>query len=131
MRAARQGLSGVSDPLDGRIDGDPSGTNAAGTDPCQRHADQRVGAGAGQMVQSAARIRLPDLRRGGSRYLRAYGTLAPLWNDRAAPRSICAGAVRTRVQGNDGCRNPAGNRLARTLVALVARALSTYHWSCA
>ena len=30
--------------------------------PCQRHPDQRAGAGAGQMVQPAAWFRLPDLR---------------------------------------------------------------------
>src|SRR3981081_3383148 len=58
MRAARQGLPGVPNPVDGRIDRDPSGANATAADPCQRHPDQRPGTGAGQVVQPAARIRL-------------------------------------------------------------------------
>src|ERR1035437_6014913 len=77
MRAARQGLSGVPDPFDGRIDRDPSGANAAAADPCQRDADQRSGAGAGQMVQPLTRIRLPDLRRGDPGYFRASTSRSP------------------------------------------------------
>ena len=36
-------------------------------------ADQRAGAGAGQVVQPAARLRLPDHGRGHARHLRAHG----------------------------------------------------------
>src|SRR5580692_6281741 len=118
MRAARQGVSGVPHPLDGRIYRDPSGANAAAADSCQRHPDQRPGAGAGQMVQPAARIRLFDLRRGDAGYFRAHGNTAPLRDDRAAPRPVRAGAVRTWFQGNDGRRNSAGKRLAGFVVAL-------------
>src|ERR1019366_10272105 len=96
-----------------------SGANAAAADPCQRDADQRPGAGAGQMVQPLARIRLPDLRRGDPGYLRAHGNIAPVRDDRAAPRPVRAGPVRTRLEGDDGCGNLAGNRLAGTVVALI------------
>src|SRR6266403_838334 len=119
MCAARQGLSGVSHPLDGRINRDPSGANAAAADPCQRHPDQRPGTGAGEMVQPLTRIRLPDLRGGDAGYLRAHGNLAPLRDDRAAPRPVRAGAVRARLQGNDGRRNSAGERLAGIVLALI------------
>ncbi len=34
--------------------------DAAAAHPCERGSDQRAGAGAGQMVQSAARLRFPD-----------------------------------------------------------------------
>src|SRR6202011_3827252 len=87
---------------------------------------QRPGAGAGQVVQPLTRIRFPDLRRGDAGYLRAYGNIAPVRDDRVAPRPVRAGAVRTRFQGDDGCRNPAGKRLARTVVALVARPFDPY-----
>src|SRR3979409_2170986 len=120
MRAACEGLSGVPDPFDGRIDGDPPGANAAAADPCQRHPDQRLGAGAGQVVQQAARIRLPDLRRGDAGYFRAHGNIAPVRYDRAAPWPVRAGAVRTRFQGYDGCRNPAGTSIAGSVLALSA-----------
>src|SRR6266404_8764812 len=119
MRAARQGLSGVPHPLDGRINRDPSGADAAVADPCQRYPDQRSGTGAGQMVQPLARFRLPDLRGGYAGYLRAHGDLAPLRDDRVAPRPVRAGAVRARLQGNDGRRNSAGERLAGIVLALI------------
>ena len=38
MRAARQGLPGVPHRLDGRVDRDPSGADAAAADPCHGHA---------------------------------------------------------------------------------------------
>src|SRR5258706_5164396 len=123
MRAARQGLSGVPHPLDGRINRHPSGADAAAEDPCQRHPDQRPGTGAGQMVQPLAWIRLPDLRGGYAGYLRAHGNPAPLRDDRAAPRPVRAGAVRARLQGNDGGRNSAGERLARIVLALICATL--------
>src|ERR1700687_3745255 len=123
MRAARQGLSGVPHPLDGRIDGDPSGADAAAADPRQRHPDPWSGTGAGQMLQPLTRIRLPDLRRGHAGHLRAHGNLAPLRDDGAAPRPVRAGAVRTRLQGHDGRRNPAGKRLAGTVLAVIVRSL--------
>src|SRR5260370_14492773 len=121
MRAAREGLPGVPDPLDGRLDRDPSGANAAAADPCQRHADQRSGAGAGQVVQPLARIRLPDLRGGYAGYFRAHGNTAPIRDDRAAPRPVRAGAVLARLEGDDGCRHPARNRRASPIVALIPR----------
>src|SRR5215212_8002560 len=123
MRAARQGLPGVPHSLDGRFRRDPSGADAAAADTCQRHSDERSRAGAGQMVQQAAWFRLPDLRGGDTGYLRAHGDPAPLRNDGAAPRAICAGAVRTRFQGDDGRGDPAGRRFVRIVVALIARTL--------
>src|SRR6185312_17148516 len=118
MRAAGEGLSGIPNPFDGRVDRDPSGADAAAADPCQRHPDQRTGAGAGEVVQSAARIRLPDLRGGDAGHLCPYGDLAPIRDDRVAPRSVRAGALWTRLQGNDGRRDPAGVRRARPVVPL-------------
>src|SRR5437660_12038983 len=76
------------------------------------------------MVQPLARFRLPDLRGGYSGYLRAHGNLAPLRDDRAAPRPVRAGAVRTRLQGNDGRRNSAGERLAGIVLALTVHPLT-------
>src|SRR6266436_6441881 len=93
--------------------------DAAAKDPCQRHPDQWPGTGAGQMVQPVARIRLPDLRGGYPGHLRAHGNLAPLRDDRAAPRPVRAGAVRARLQGNDGRRDSAGERLAGIVLALI------------
>jgi CspA family cold shock protein len=54
----------------------------------------------------------------GRRISSAHGNLAPLRNDRAAPRPVRAGAVRARLEGDDGGRNSAGSRLARSVVAL-------------
>src|SRR4030088_414685 len=124
MRAARQGLPGVPNLVDGRIDRDPSGANATAADPCQRHPDQRPGAGAGQVVQPAARIRLPDLRGGDAGYFRAHGNPAPVRDDRAAPRPVRAGPVRPGFKGEEGCQNPAEKRLAGTVVALAPASLS-------
>ena len=64
-------------------------------------------------------FRLPDLRGGYAGYLRAHGNLAPLRDDRAAPRPVRAGAVRARLQGNDGRRNSARERLAGIVLALI------------
>ena len=51
---------------------------------------------------------------------RTHGDIAPLRDDRVAPRPVRAGAVRARLQGHDGRRNPAGSRLAGAVVALIA-----------
>ena len=51
-------------------------------------------------------------------YLRAHGNAAPLRHDRTAPRPVCAGAVRARLQGHDGGRDSAGERIAGAVVAL-------------
>ena len=82
--SARRAVSGLPHRLDGRIDRHPSCPDVAAADPCQRHSDQRARAGPGQMVQPAARLRLPDLRGGHPRHLRAHGNAAPLRHDRAA-----------------------------------------------
>src|SRR3979490_2857624 len=119
MRAACEGLSGVPATFDGRAGGGRPSATAAAADPCQRHPDQRPGAGAGQVVPEAARRGDPDLRRGDAGYLRAHGNIAPVRYDRAAPWAVRAGAVRTRFQGYDGCRNPAGTRLADPVLALI------------
>src|SRR6476660_6299259 len=81
------------------------------------------------MVQPLARIRFPDLRRGYAGYLRAHGNTAPLRDDRAAPRPVRAGPVLTRLQGNDGRGNPAGKRLAGTVVALTEQTSSRYRYT--
>ena len=72
----------------------------------------------GQMVQSASWFRFPHTRGGDTRYLRAHGNLAPLRHDRIAPRPVCAGAPRPWPQRADGGRGPAGERPARTGIAL-------------
>src|SRR5436190_9161142 len=118
MRAARQGLPGFPYRLDGRVDRDPPGADAAAADPRHGHRDLRAGAGAGQMVQPLARFRLSDLRRGYARYLRAYGNPATLRHDRAPPRPIRTGAVWAGFQGHDGSRNPSRDRAVGAVVAL-------------
>src|SRR4051812_18545718 len=123
MRSARQGLSDISYSLDGRFRRHTPGADAAAANACQRYSDERAGARAGQVVQPAAWFRLPDVRRGHTGHLRAHGNAAPLWNDGAAPRPICAGAVRARFQGHDGGGNPAGKRFVWIVVALIGRAL--------
>src|ERR1700732_3087993 len=72
------------------------------------------------MVQPPARIRLPDLWRGHAGHICTHGDVAPLRDDRVAPRPVRAGPVWARLQGHDGRRNPAGSRLARTFFALKA-----------
>src|ERR1700761_2292039 len=118
MRAARKRLPGLPDSLDGRTDGNPSGADAAAANACQRHSDQRSRAGTGQVVQSAARLRFPEPRRGDTGYLRAHGDLAPFRNDRAASWSICDGPVRARLEGHDGGRDLSREWLACLVLAL-------------
>src|SRR5262249_16320903 len=101
-----------------RIDGDPPRANAAAAYPRQRDPDQRARASAGQVVQSAARIRISYPRRGHARYLRAYGDPAPLRPDRAAARPVRARALWTRPQGPDGSRGASGRGTARPGLAL-------------
>src|SRR6516164_6403811 len=119
MRAAGEGLSGIPDRLDGRIHGDPPGPDVAAPDPCNGHSDQRSGASTGKMVQPPARLRLPDLRGRHPRHLRAYGNVASLRDDRTASRPVRVGTLRTRLQGHDGGRNPARDRLTRAFLALI------------
>ncbi len=69
--------------------------------------------------QPASRLRLPHLRRRHAGHFRAHGNPAPLRHDRAAPRPVRTGPVRTGFQGHDGRRNPARNRRTRTVVALI------------
>src|SRR5262245_42792850 len=70
------------------------------------------------MVQSAARLRLPDPRRWNARHLRAYGNLAPLRPDRIAAGPVCPGALWTRAEGIDGGRGAPRGRPARTGLTL-------------
>src|SRR6201986_1666018 len=125
MHAARQGLPGFPHRLDGRINRDPSGADAAAAHPCHGDPDLRPRAGAGQMVQPLARLRLPDLRRGYAGYLRAHGDAAPLRHDRAAPGTICAGPLWAGFQGHDGGGNPPRNRAVGAVLALSARDASS------
>ncbi len=111
--ATPQGLAGVPRPVDGRVDRDPPGADAAAAHPCHGDADQRARARAGQMVQPAARVRLPDPRRGHARHLRAHGDAAPLRPRRAAARADRAGALRAGAEGPDGGRSASRWRPAR------------------
>src|SRR6202041_3077527 len=77
-----------------------------------------AGAGSGQVVQPASRVRLPDLRGGDPRYLCPHGNAPALWHDGAAPGAICACPVRTGFQGHDGGGDPTRDRFARTFLAL-------------
>ena len=43
--AAPEGPAGLPHPLDGRVDGDPSGADAAAAHPCHGDADERVSSG--------------------------------------------------------------------------------------
>src|ERR1700675_4837475 len=72
------------------------------------------------MVQSPARIRLPDLWRGDAGHIRTHGDVAPLRDDRVAPRPVRAGPVWAWLQGHDGRRNPAGSRFAKPFFTLKA-----------
>ena len=87
-------------------------------------ADQRARAGAGQVVQSAARLRVSHPRRGYARHFRAYGDLAPLRLDRVAAGPVRAGALRARAQGLDGGRGASRRRAARPGLALNASSSS-------
>src|SRR5262245_9933734 len=70
------------------------------------------------MVQSAARIRLPDPRRGDARHFRAYGDVASLRADRIAAGPVRSCALRTRAEGIDGGRGAPRRRAARAGLAL-------------
>ena len=56
--------AGIPHLFDGRVHSAASGANAAAAHPCDGGADQRPRAGAGEVVQPAARVRLPHARRG-------------------------------------------------------------------
>ena len=58
---------------------------------------------------------------GHARHLRAYGNAAPLRHDRAAPGPVRAGAVRARLEGHDGGRDPPRDRAVGAVVALNCR----------
>lgn len=99
---------------------DPSGADVAATDPRQRHPDQWARAGTGQVVQSAAWVRLPDARRGDTGHLCPYGDLAPLRNDRTASGPICDGPLWAGLKGHDGGRDLSRERLTCLVIALGA-----------
>ena len=63
------------------FDGGAPGADAAAAYPRDGDGDQRARASAGEMVQSAARIRLSHAGRRHSRYFRPYGNIAPLRPD--------------------------------------------------
>src|SRR5258708_38401860 len=70
------------------------------------------------MVQSAARVRFPDPRRGYARHFRAYGDVAPVRPGRIAAGPVCAGALWTWAEGIDGGRGAPRRRPARSGLAL-------------
>src|SRR5262249_53889086 len=70
------------------------------------------------MVQSASRLWLRDARGGYPRYFRAHGNSTPLRDDGIAPRPVRAGALRPGPQGPDGRGGAAGERPARSGIAL-------------
>src|SRR5689334_6907554 len=72
------------------------------------------------MVQSASRFRLCDTLGGDSRHFRAHGNAPPLRHDGIAPRPVRTRALWPRPQGLDGGRGPAGERTARSGIALGA-----------
>src|SRR5262249_26277850 len=75
------------------------------------------------MVQSASWVWFPHARGGNARHLRPYGDAAAFRNDGAAPRPVRPGALRAWSQGADGRRSQAGERTARTCLALADRLL--------
>ncbi len=96
--AGPKGLQAFRVLVDGRIDGDPSGADAAAANPCYCSADKRSRTGTGQMVQSAARVRLPDAGGGDAGHFRPYGNVAPLRPGRAAARPVRPGTLWARTQ---------------------------------
>ena len=100
------------------FDGDSSGADAAAADPCYRGSNKRSRTGAGEMVQSASRVRLRHARGGDARYLRPYGNPAPIRDHRIAAGAIRSGPLRPRSQGIDGRRSSPRERTARPVVAL-------------
>src|SRR2546421_7010025 len=124
--AATERAAGIPHLVDGRFDRDTSGSNA-GAHPCDGDSDERARARHGQMVQSAARLRIPDPRGGDSGHFRSYGDVAPLWARRAAPWTDRAGALRTGTEGLDGRRGAARQRTARPRVALTANVIPALH----
>src|ERR1700730_11148803 len=109
----------LSDPVDGRVDRDPSGADAAAADPRHRHAEQRARAGSGQMVQPVARLRVLDPWRWYAGHLRAHGDFAPVRYHRAAARTVRHGTLWTGPEGHDGRRGPPRGRIARTGLPLI------------
>ena len=83
-----KGYAVLPHPVDGRVDGDPSLDAAAGAHPRLGDADQRARAGDGEVVQPAARLRLPDPRRGHAR------TSSSTWRRCAASASPSCGPAR-------------------------------------
>ena len=85
--------------------------------PCQRHADQWAGAGAGQIVEPAARFRFPDLRRGHARYFVHMETLRRFGMTELRPGQY----VLVRFgpgQGHDGGGDPSRDRTVGAVLAL-------------
>ena len=80
------------------LDGHPSGADAATAHPCERDPDQRARAGASEVVQSTARLRLSDPRRRHARHLCSHGDPAPIRHHRIAAGAVPAGSVRARPE---------------------------------
>ncbi len=99
-------------PVDGRIDSGASCADAAAAHSRDGDADQRARAGAGEVVQSAARLRVPDPGRWNSGHLRPHGDLAALRHHRVAARPVRHGALWAGAEGDDGGGGPAGRRPA-------------------
>ena len=81
-----------------------------------------------QVVQPAARLRLPDPRRGHAGHLRPHGDAAPLRHRRAEAGREGVRALRRRLQGPDGGRGaPRRHRAAPfALTACVQRPCSRF-----
>jgi hypothetical protein len=121
MRSALA-VPGVRILSDGRIDRDPPGADAAAADPC------RVTLTSGP---ERAQVKWFNRLRGFGFLTCGEGTpdifvhmkrcAASAWPNCARP--VCAGAVRARLQGHDGSRDPSRDRAVGAVLALKSQNL--------
>src|ERR1700691_791422 len=119
-----KGVASLPHSFDGRIDGDPSGADAAAANPCYGDPHQRPRTSTGEMVQSASRVRLPHAGGGDGGHFRAHGDAASLWHCRIAAGPVRLGALRPGSQGLDGRRSPPRGRTTWSGVPLAGVALA-------